>query len=200
MRILRLCVFSVLAATLAHADMVLQYSGLTAVGSSLAGNAVAVGTPFEIDFLFPATMVEIAPGIATTTSNVDAATIDVGGTSYSATFATTVYSVQIYDPSNSSFPGWYLLHILPSSGAGFGPAYTTATPPLDALNPIPTVFSDFQGDFGGASLTFDTAAGSLVVTYDPTTSLNTSIVSPEPGTFVLFGVAFAGIALLRRRA
>jgi PEP-CTERM motif len=197
------CVFCVLAATPAHADMILQYSGVTAAGSSLAGNPIGLGTPFEIDSSFPVAMYSVTTGIASV--NVDSIAIDVGGADYSAIIDSTNpsehYSVELLDPTNPYYTGFYVAAM---GGFYYGnlflPEYTVTTPTLDVLNPTDTVFSGFSGDISGSTLTFDTSAGSLVVTYDPGTSLDASITSPEPGTFGLLGAAFAGLALLRRRA
>jgi hypothetical protein len=199
---LRLCVFCVLATTPAHADLILSYIGVTAAGSSLASNPIAVGTPFEIDASFPAAMSTVTTGIASV--NVDSISIDVGGVDYSAAIsifsASEHYSVELLDPTNPYYTGFYVAAM---GGFYYGnlflPFYTTATPTLDVMHPTDTVFSGFSGDISGSILTFDTSAGSLVVTYDPATSLDASITSPEPGAFALLCAAFAGIALMLRR-
>lgn len=200
---LRIGVLFVFAATPAHADLILSYIGVTATGSSLAGNPIAVGTPFEIDTSFSDAMTPITTGIAVV--NVDSIAVAVGGAGYSPIIDSTNpsehYGVEFYDATNPAFSGIYIVAMgTLSSGGSFYPAYTTATPPLDARGPTDTVFSGFLGDVsGGPALSFETSAGSLVLTYDPTTSLDASITSPEPGAFALMGVAFSGIALLLRR-
>jgi hypothetical protein len=187
MRVLRLFVFCVFAATLAHAEMILTYTGVTAAGSSLAGNPIGLGTPFEIDALFPATLTPVIPGIAFTSA--DSIAIEVGGAGYSASGG----FVKLIDISF----GYYSAALI-IDGNSFSPAYGTATPAFVALNPTPTVFSDFlKFDASSeSSLSFDTSAGSLVVTYDPSTSIDTSISNvPEPGAFALAAAALAAIAL-----
>jgi hypothetical protein len=199
---LRLGLFCVFAAIPAHADLILNYIGVTATGSSLAGNPITVGTPFEISSSFPDAMSPVLPGIAAV--NVDSIAIEVGGVDYTAAIDLTNsaehYSVELIDPTNPYYPGVYVAAM---GGFYYGnlflPSYTTTTPTLDVRNPTDTVFSGYSGDTSGSILTFDTSAGSLVLTYDPATSLEASITSPEPNAFVPLGAAFACIALLLRR-
>jgi len=70
--------------------------------------------------------------------------------------------------------------------ADFGAAYKTATPPITAADPIPTIFSDFDASGGKFPFTIPLAggAGDLVVaglaSAGATASLTASV--PEPAT------------------
>lgn len=204
-RLLAFVLFATFAVNQARADLVLNFDGVTAAGSSLAGNPISPGTSFEVQATFPNTPVGTVTGeglyVPTSITAV------VGGTSYSVSTLSNFY-VQLIDPAYGH--GFQYISILENATQAFEPEYTTATPALDATAATPTVFSGYYGSDtsgGSTSLTMSTAAGDLTLVYNAVAGVSSSITNsttavPEPSSLhlaVLGGLAGVGIALIRRR-
>jgi hypothetical protein len=202
-RLIAPVVFVALAAGQAHASqLALKFDGLTVSGSSLpSGSLIDAGTHFEVQFLFPDVPVVGSTGIGSAEYLPTAVTAEIGGTVYVGSTPSDC-AVNLYDPSSGAFGGLYLT-FAGCVGGGFDLAYTTATPPLDATAPAPTVFSGYSGTLSYI-LALPTAEGTLLLGFDPTVGVDTSIVSstatPEPASLYLaLPGGIAGIILVRRR-
>ena len=173
----------------------LVYSGLTFI-SDINGTPIPDGTPFTLDATFDTAISGmIAPGEVEYL--VSAVTATVGGVTYTETMPGNDF-VLLVDSTNTSIPGVYLPALVTfGMGEAFIPGYQTATPPLDATAPTPTVFSNYLGSLGiTASIT--TASGVLDLAYDPTIGVSAEIL-PEPSGLAILGFALAGMATARRR-
>jgi hypothetical protein len=178
--------------------LVLDLQGVTSTSSSLAGNSIAPGTSFEIKATFDTTTgAPEGPGefVYQTTSIIAI----VGGTSYMVTDPAND-AVGLVDPTNVVFPGLYFAFLFGDNGE-FAPSYLTATPPLAADSPTPTVFSDYLGSLE-TSVGLSTNAGTLVLDYDETVGVSAAILGtvPEPSSIVMTSVGgLMALGIWRRR-
>jgi hypothetical protein len=204
-RILAFVLFATFAVNQARADLALNIDGVTAVGSSLAGNPISPGTSFEVQAIFPNTPYGTGTGVGSYVPT--SITAVVGGTSYSVSTLSNFY-VELIDPAYGY--GFQYVSILENATQAFEPEYTTATPALDATAATPTVFSGYYGSDtsgGSTSLTMSTAAGDLTLVYSAVAGVSSSITNPsaavpEPSSLYIAvpgGLAVVGIALIRRR-
>jgi len=182
-------------------ELSLDYEGLSSTNSTLSGSPIPLGTPFELQAIFPST-----PSVILGTGNAEftptAIDVEIGGAPYSALDPSGL-KIVLTDPSSSVGP-FYVAGL--EGFAGFFPEYSTATPPLSGTAPSPTVYSGYLGDLGPAALGFNLSGGeNLFLTYDKTVGISASISLasvPEPAslTLVVLGSAsFAAITLVRRR-
>jgi MYXO-CTERM domain-containing protein len=189
-------------ASQARAGLILTYEGQTYQNSSLAGNPIPNGTDFRVDVAFPDTYSTLYQGV--TEFSVDSIQVEVGGTPYAPIFGPTDYGVALADTAHW---GFFAAVFGPSGfSSGFSPAYQTATTAgWSELAPTPTQFDGYFGTWFAPSLSFDTAAGALVLDFNRnqigsvTTQITGDAAVPEPSA-LLFGLTgFGAIVLARRR-
>jgi hypothetical protein len=181
------------------ANLVLTFDGVTTADSSVNGTPITPGTPYEIKAFFPDTLVgSPATGVGIYTPT--AITAVVGGVSYSGTDLSG-YSVRFVDPTYVGFASVFGAAI-DGNGAAYVPVYTTATPAFSATAIKPTVFSGYDG-FGGNVLNLPISGGILSLEFDTKVGVTASVSAasvPEPGSFVLAGIAsLAGLGTWARR-
>ena len=181
-------------------QLTLIYSGVAADGSSLpSGDPIVVGSPFEVRALFPDLAIAVIPGVGF--YQPTAVTAKVGGVLY-VDQNLSVDIAELIDPT-SGYAG-FIPSLFTSAGASFAPGYLTAAPPLDGTAAAPTQFSGYVESFG-TNLSLLTAGGPLVLFYDPTVGIATSIVgvdasidTPEPGGLALIGAVLMAVWGRRR--
>jgi hypothetical protein len=189
--------FVVLAASQAQADLTLDYRGVTDGNSSLAGNPIAPGTNFEVRVGFPSTPFSI-PGTGEGLFAPTSVQVEVGGTTY-LPILSPGYEVILVD--NTGGFGLFIPGFRALGTSAFVPGYTaTTTPGWSATAPTPTKFSGYLGSLE-RMLAFSTAAGSLIVDYNPAVGVTAAISAvPEPSTFaVALAGSIAALGLILRR-
>jgi hypothetical protein len=184
-------------------NLVLTYHGSTVFSSDPSNNPIPDGTPFEIQAVFSGVPYG-HPGTGSAGFTPLSITATVGSTSYEATSAyLSNYLVEIFDPTNADYPGSYVPVVIDTvTGLGFEPEYATATPPILAASPSPTVFSGYKSaPPQGNGLVLPADGGLLSLGFDPSVGVSAPISAvPEPAglTLALLGGA-GGVSLLRRR-
>ncbi len=175
--------------------LTLNFSGVFDPTTTLGGTALGADTSFSYNAIFDTTT-----GIPVATGNEmfpTVATVNIAGFGTFTSAPGDDLYVGLSDPSsgNNYYETVLSNHAVTST---FGSAYTTATPPITAADPIPTTFSGFFVSGGKLPFTITLAggAGDLVVnglTAAPTTASLTAV--PEPSTLTLSGIGLVLIGL-----
>jgi hypothetical protein len=156
---------AVFVATVSEANaklLILKLSGVLDSSAGVDGTPFGASPlPFTVTTPFDtANLVDSMPGIGVYGPATSRFAIQGQGTLVTG----NDMIVELVDPSNAFFPGFYFPALV--EGGVFAPGFFTATPPLDALNPAPTVFSNLAGflEVGGD---FDLANGHVLKRRQP---------------------------------
>lgn len=197
--------FIALAATQAHADLSLNYTGVT-YGSTLGGVAIADGTSFELHAIFDtATDLSADPGIGQ--YGVKSVTAKVGGSTYSSSASyASGFVIFLVDASYFDW-GLYQAEFAQFGTGAFNPQYGGSTTSLwSADAPSPTVFGPYQGSVLFTSIKLPTlSAGNpdLVLSYYQPAGVTASVTqvaaTPEPAFYGLLTLGLGVMNLARRR-
>jgi hypothetical protein len=202
-------VMLLMALTTGRADaslLAVNISGVTTSGSSVDGSSIPVGTPFAIHGTFdPSFPNNSEPGLAIYA--LSSATADVGGKTYMIDTSAAQLFANLFDPSNTFFPRFYVADLQSElTSTVFAPEFTTATPPINALAPIPTVFSGYAGtgqSFSDLRVPLVSPDISIELVYDPNVGVAASLTAvPEPASLILLSIgttSLVGFAWRRRK-
>jgi hypothetical protein len=191
-----------LATSAARADLLLSenFSASLAGDTTLGGVALGSITEFSFQATFnadPAASLQPGtPGVGIYPVTALSITIAGHGT-FSASLDTPLF-VPVVDPSNNTFP-FYFGGLFDGS-SGFLPAFTTATPAINANAPSPTVFDDAIGFLVNGPMTIGLTSvpdGLAISNGGVVGTISVSLTSvPEPATCGLVAagglLAFAG--------